>query len=229
MRMGWMLHPSRLLPLLIALPSASFAHQLDEYLQATLVEIEPTNIRIRINLTPGVEIADKVLSLLDGDGNGAITPSEIAQYGESLKRDLTVRLDGREVEVRFTHPKVLTMSELKSGDGILPMEYVLETGSLPAGAHRFGLENRHLPDISAYLFNAARPAVSSIQVTKQTRNQNQSRGEIEFSVEPAAKSSRVAARLASVAGLIVLFGWLWRMNRKRDTQTGASAGSGLIT
>src|SRR5258707_1157601 len=38
------------------------AHVLDEYLQSTLVAIEPGDIRLKINLTPGVEIADKVLA-----------------------------------------------------------------------------------------------------------------------------------------------------------------------
>src|SRR4051812_11720493 len=50
-----------LILLLLALPCAVFGHQLDEYIEATLVAIEPGDIRLQINLTPGVEIADQVL------------------------------------------------------------------------------------------------------------------------------------------------------------------------
>ena len=49
-----------------------------------------------------------------------------------------------------------------------------------AGAHRLTLENRHLPALSVYLFNAAQPQSSSIQITRQKRNEIQSAGEIEF-------------------------------------------------
>ncbi len=45
-----------LLLALVALPSTADAHRLDEYLQATLVDIEPGVLRLRINLTPGVDI-----------------------------------------------------------------------------------------------------------------------------------------------------------------------------
>src|SRR3954454_7570586 len=75
------------------------AHVLDEYLQATLVAIEPGDIRLSMNLTPGVEIADKVIKRLDQDRGGVVSSAEADSYIQLLKRDLTVRLDGREVEL----------------------------------------------------------------------------------------------------------------------------------
>src|SRR5438132_10628279 len=95
----------RCLPLLLALlvfPSAVFAHRLDEYLQATLVVIEPRAVRLQINLTPGVAIAEKVLAPIDRDGNGVISTNEATAYADLLKRDLIVRLDEREVELKLT-------------------------------------------------------------------------------------------------------------------------------
>jgi len=56
---------------LVALPSSALAHQLDEYLQATLVSIEPGEIRLQINLTPGVAVAEQVLALVDRDHGGS--------------------------------------------------------------------------------------------------------------------------------------------------------------
>ena len=46
---------------LLARPERAAAHQLDEYLQGTLVAIEPGEIRLQMNLTPGVAVAEKVL------------------------------------------------------------------------------------------------------------------------------------------------------------------------
>ena len=56
------------LPLLLALlafPSAVFAHRDDQYLQATLVAIEPSGVRLQINLTPGVAVAEQVIAEID--------------------------------------------------------------------------------------------------------------------------------------------------------------------
>src|SRR2546425_4619106 len=94
----------RRLPLLLALlvfPSAGLAHRLDEYLQATLVAIEPGEIRLQINLTPGVAVAEQVLGLIDRNHDCTISTNESAAYAELVKRDLVVRLDRRNVELKL--------------------------------------------------------------------------------------------------------------------------------
>jgi len=70
-----------------------FAHRLDEYLQATLVAIEPSGVRLQIHLTPGVAVAEQVLVLIDRNRDGTISPREAATYAEVLKHALTLRLD----------------------------------------------------------------------------------------------------------------------------------------
>jgi hypothetical protein len=175
------------LPLLLALlavPSAVFAHRDDQYLQATLVAIEPSGIRLQINLTPGVAVAEQVLAQIDRDRDGTISRSEAAAYAESLKRDLTLRVDGRQLELKLTASEFVPPEELRTGSGIIQMEFAAIFGSLATGSHRLTLENRHLTTMSVYLINAARPRVGSIQITKQKRNDNQSTGEIQFTFHP---------------------------------------------
>src|SRR5688572_27724608 len=86
----------------LAITSNTFAHRLDEYLQATLVMIEPSVIRLKINLTPGVAIADKVLSIIDRGRDGVISTNEAQVYGDLLKRSLAVRLDSRKLDLKLT-------------------------------------------------------------------------------------------------------------------------------
>ncbi len=169
-----------LLPGLVALPSAALAHRLDEYLQATLVSIEPGAIKLQINLTPGVDVAQHVLAVIDRDHDGAISTSEAAAYAESLKHDLTLRLDGRQVALKLTDSTFPAPSELWTGWGIIQLEFSAAIGPLASGEHRLSLNNRHLPRLSVYLFNAAQPKSASIQITGQKRNKDQSTGEIEF-------------------------------------------------
>ena len=173
-----------LLLALLALPSAVFAHRDDQYLQATLVAIEPSGVRLQINLTPGVAVAEQVIARIDHDRDGAISKNEAAAYAESLRRDLTLRMDGRKLELKLTASEFVSPEELRTGSGIIQVEFSVISERLAAGPHRLTLENRHLTGISVYLINAAQPRFAAVQITRQKRNENQSAGEIEFTFHP---------------------------------------------
>ena len=175
------------LPLLLALlafPSAVFAHRDDQYLQATLVAIEPSGVRLQINLTPGVAVAQQVLAQIDRDRDGAISKNEAAVYAKLLKGDLTLRIDGRKLELKLIGSAFVPPAELRTGAGTIQMEFSAISGPLETGGHRLALENRHLTTISVYLINAAQPRFATVQIIRQKRNQNQSAGEIEFVFHP---------------------------------------------
>src|SRR5581483_6185026 len=102
---GVVKQPPRFLPRLLALlivlifPRPLSAHRLDEYLQATLVTIDQAGFRFQIDLTPGVAVAGQVLSLIDLDHNGVISPNEATAYADLFARDLDARLDGHPVDL----------------------------------------------------------------------------------------------------------------------------------
>lgn len=177
-----------LLPLLalLAFSTVTSAHQLDEYLQATLVAIEPASIRLQINLTPGAAIAAQILPLLDPNHDGAISATEAAAYAALLKRDLSAQLDERRVDWKLIASRFPAPAELLDGWGIIQIEFSLVPGPLAAGAHRLVLRNHHLSGVSAYLINAAKPKFRAVQILAQKRNGTQSEGEIDFTIQPPA-------------------------------------------
>jgi hypothetical protein len=182
----------RCLPLLLALlglPSTVFAHRLDEYLQATLIAIEPGELRVQMNLTPGVSVADQVLALIDRDHDGVISTNEATAYAELLKRDLVVKQDGKKLELKIISSEVPPPSELRSGEGIIQIEFSAAQAPLAIGTHTLAFENQHQSKISVYLLNAALPKTAAVQITQQKRNKNQSSGEIEFSIRPETQNS----------------------------------------
>ena len=194
---------------------AAFAHRLDEYLQATIVAVEPGCVRVSIQLTPGVAVAEKVLALLDRDGDGVISDAEAAGYGARLKRDLTLRLDGREAEMKLVSLSAAGPAELRSGWGVVRAEFAAPTEPLTAGAHRISLENWHLPMDSAYLFNAARTKSHSVRITRQLRSENQGTGEIQFTVDEPARPPRAPQIAAgAVALLAAVFAPAWLTRKK---------------
>jgi len=219
--------PFHRLPLIIialaAFPPAAVGHVLDEYLQATLVSIEPDDVRLKINLTPGIEIAEKVLSQIDHNGDGAISSDESAAYAETLRRDLTVRLDGRDAQLKLTASNIPELAELRTGHGIIQMEFSVTPCSFSGGNHRLSFENRHFDSVGVYLFNAACPQSGSIRIARQNRNANQSNGEIEFAYTvPSALSLRATGFLASVG--VVVVGMLAAL-RGRKRQSANAPGS----
>jgi hypothetical protein len=189
---------------LLALPSQVLAHQLDEYLQATLVAIEPGEIRLQINLTPGVAVAEQVLGLIDRNRDGIISTNESAAYAKLVKRDLVVRLDRRDVELKLASAYFAGPEELRTGWGFIQMEYSVKPGPLAAGPHTLTLENRHLPSASLYLLNAAQPRAASVRITGQKRNENQSTGEITFDFHLPPNPSKTVGIAASLAALFVV-------------------------
>lgn len=172
-----------LLLALLVFPAVVSAHRLDEYLQATMVSIEPDAIRLQINLTPGVAVADQVLALIDRNHDGAISETEEVAYAESLKSDLVVKLDQRKIELHLDASSFPSPAELRSGEGIIRLDFSAPAGPFTAGSHGVTFENRHLPKRSVYLVNAALPRYGSVQIIRQERNDDQSVGEIEFSLE----------------------------------------------
>ena len=80
------------------------------------------------------------------------------------------------------------------------MEFSAISGPLAAGPHRLTLENRHLTTISVYLINAAQPRFTTVQITRQKRNENQSAGEIEFTFIRSAQRSLNPVRGLEVNG-----------------------------
>jgi hypothetical protein len=172
-----------LLCAVLTLPSAVFAHRLDEYLQATLVSIEPGGVRLQINLTPGVAVAEEVLAHVDADHDGVISKQEAAAYTEALRRDLSLRLDGRRLELQVATSNFPQPIELRSGLGILQVELRTPAYSLAAGTHKLSFENRHLALISAYLINAAQPKSAKVKIIRQNRNAIQTEETIEFAID----------------------------------------------
>jgi hypothetical protein len=148
------------------------------------VAIEPSGVRLQINFMPGVAVAEQVIAEIDHDRDGAISTNEAAAYAELLKRDLTLRMDGRNLEVKLTASEFVPPAELRTGAGTIQMELSAIVSPLAAGPHRLTFENRHLTAMSVYLINAAQPRFATVQITRQRRNKNQSAGEIEFTFNP---------------------------------------------
>ncbi len=60
----------------LAFAGIADAHALDEYVQALRVDVGSARLVVYLDFTPGTNIAAHVLPLIDGNGDGALSPTE---------------------------------------------------------------------------------------------------------------------------------------------------------
>jgi len=216
--------PARWL-LLLALPlfsSPLWAHRLDEYLQATLVAIEPDHVRLQLYLTPGVQVIEQLLPHLDTNGDNTISTGEAVTYADSVRRDLSVWLDGRALGLECGEPEFPPVADLHSGWGIIHLTFRTTPFRLTAGDHKLKLENHHLPAISVFLINATPPGPPGIAITRQIRNDEQSAGEIAFTFVPPGRYRDLTVGIFLALALVLPLLFANTRSRRKRTSTGHS-------
>jgi hypothetical protein len=172
---------------LLALPTLASAHILDEYEQATRIALAPDHVTLKLRLTPGVEIASQVFALIDTNKDGQVSAAEGRAYGQRWLSTATLKVDGRSPTLTLLRAEVPSLSEMKTGEAPIYLEFTAKVAAGTPGAHWLAYENRHQPKISTYLVNALRPADSAIVIKGQQRDRLQHGIRLDYTV--AARSA----------------------------------------
>ena len=170
---------------LVSLPA--WAHRLDEYLQATILSIEPGSVRATMRLVPGVAIASAVIATIDSDHDGVLSNEEQHRYAEGVLADLQLEADGRRLPLHLTSVVFPSVELMKQGNGEIELTFSAEF-PVPQGEHRLTFANHHRSDISVYLVNSLVPQAKDLLLEAQSRNQNQSFYQVTFTEAIGAPS-----------------------------------------
>ena len=151
----------------------AWAHRLDEYLQATILSIEPGSVQATIRLVPGVAVAPAVIASIDSDQNGVLSSEEQHRYAEAVLADLRIEEDGRRLPPHLMSATFPAAELMKQGTGEIELTF---SAALAAarGEHQLRFENHHQSGISVYLVNSLVPQNKGLSLGAQTRNQDQS-------------------------------------------------------
>jgi hypothetical protein len=170
--------------ILLALAAGSFAHRLDEYLQATILSVEKDRVQASMRLIPGVAVSSRVITSIDTDADGTFSEAEQQAYAQLVLRDLSITVDGKSVSPALVSQTFPSLDELKQGLGEIHIDF---TVALPPGGPQrtILLENHHQNAISAYLVNCLVPSDPTIRVLAQNRNETQSFYQLDYAQLPA--------------------------------------------
>jgi len=167
--------------LALSLIGAAEAHRLDEYLQATMIEVKPDGIDVEIHLTPGVAMLPVLMAVIDPDRDGRISPAEERAYVRRVAREVELRVDGVPAPLSFIESNFPALEAMREGLGTIAVK--LRTAR---NGHELRFENRHLPQVSAYLVNCLAAPSDGLVVSRQKRDEAQRSIEFEYSFSAGA-------------------------------------------
>ena len=177
--------------LALSLVRGAAAHRLDEYLQATLIGVTRDGIDVEIHLTPGVRMLPVLMAVIDQDRDGRISSEEERTYVGRVAREVELRVDGVPAPLWLIESNFPTLEAMREGLGTIGIK--LRT---VRSGHELRFENRHLPQVSAYLVNCLAAPLDGLVVRRQERDEAQRSIEIEYSFGAGAVPGPPAAWIA---------------------------------
>ena len=194
--------------MILLLPRITSAHRLDEYLEATLLSVEPDRVEASMRLVPGVAVSSAVIAGIDTNGDGVLSEAEQQAYAERVSRDVSLSVDSRPLVLHLVSANFPSLEEMKQGIGEIQLELAAK---LPRGAadRRLRFENHHQGAIAVYLVNCLVPHDKNIRITAQSRNQDQSVYQLDF-VQGDRGDGAAQLALWIPAGFLLLALLRWR-------------------
>ena len=166
----------------VAFQATAAAHVLDQYLQVAQIALAPDGARVELRLIPGAQVADRVLALIDTDGDGQISRAEEQAYARRVLQDIALEVDGRRAPLALTGVQFPSRREMNEGIGAIRLTLAAEAALGLAGEHQLSFRNDHLPELGVYLANALVPTTEAIKITGQQRDALQHGLQVDFRV-----------------------------------------------
>jgi hypothetical protein len=196
---------------------AAQAHRLDEWLQATIVHLEPGELSLDVRIAPGAALAMRSIAEIDADGDGRFSAAEQAAFAERIHREFDVSIDGRPWASRLRVSSFPEPAQIRDGTGDVMLQFSGPV-SPGVGAHRLRIASAHPREGAAYMINALQPQAETLRSLRQDRSADQSTYELDFTVASAASA---ASRPEAIAGnSAVATAWTFFLQGMRHILTG---------
>lgn len=198
-----------LILLLLFLASSANAHRLNEYLQATTILLGRNSVMLRVTLTPGSDIAQKILMDIDRNGDGIISGKEQQAYTVFFLQGLSVNIDDRPVLLHLLSWNFPTAEAIKKGMGDIQL-FLTAAMANSSSKHQLIFKNNGQGSTAIYLVNCLMPEDPNIRITTQSRNNDQSYYTLDFTtVNPprsiAADQKKLLAKTYNFAVIKTCF------------------------
>jgi hypothetical protein len=200
--------------LLLATPA--HAHWLDQYLQATTIDLSRNRVHLQLKLTPGVAVFPRILAAIDANADGVVSATEQRAYATRVLSDVSLTIDGRALSLQLTGVTFASIAQLRDGLGVIQIDVAAPVGP-GAAVRQLTFENRHQRAIAVYLVNSLVPRDSALRITSQQRNYEQSAYRMAYTDGVVVPDARLPAsgRWPAVLSVIPV-AWIASRYRRRQ-------------
>ncbi len=128
----------------IACPVHALAHPVDELVNVAYLFLQPGEIVLELDLTPGAQVAGTILSVLDADGDRAISDTEASNYAQVVLEQTSLTIDSAIGRWTLSEVAVPSLESLEFGHGTIR---IVASANRPeeAGEHALSFENLYRP------------------------------------------------------------------------------------
>jgi hypothetical protein len=171
-------------------------------------------VQLELDLTPGIALAEAIISDIDRNRDGALSADEQRTYGDAVVNALTLQIDGTPLRAQLAATSFPDLEAVRRGEGTIRLQSTAALPRLSTGSHQLLYRNGHHPDGSVYLANALVPASRKVAVTAQRRDGGQTELTIDYELRAAPGMPPAAWLLGSLAAAATL--WLIAVRRSRS-------------
>jgi hypothetical protein len=181
------------------------AHRYDEFLQAARIGVEADHVRVDMNLTPGMAVADAVVGEIDVNRDGVLSPGEQHSYAELVLDRITLLVDDSlPVRLALAESRFPDPAAMRSGDAAIALTLKADMPRLGDGSHRLRFRNDHATANGVYLANALVPDTARVAVTGQRRDVDQRELTIDFTLREATLSADGWSWIGCAGALLIV-------------------------
>ena len=159
--------------LLLALAAPLHAHRVEGLLQNSLVEVLPSQVGVEVTLVPGIDIAPKIVALLDADGDGVFSESESAAWSARFMAAQSVTVDGQSLPLKLEGIRASPLAEMNSGHAEIIVHFTADIAALVRGPRTIVCANRYEPIPCSYQTNGLVPKTPGVRLNLCGRDERQ--------------------------------------------------------
>lgn len=217
----------REVPVAIGLSLAALAvipasgHVLDQFVEASRLELACDRVVVELDLTPGIELAPAVFVGINSNRDGKISEAEGRSHAAQVLADLVLEVDGQRLDLELASATYPTFEAMRAGTGTIRLRAVASTHT-SVGAHRLHYQNNHRADVGIYLVNALVPATNDIALGTPHRDSRQQSFDLDY-VQKATSSAEQWSSVWWLPVIGVLVGWAASVSVRRGRRRGPVA------
>ena len=157
----------------LVLATTLHAHRVEGLLQASLVEILPSQVGVEVTLAPGIDVAPKIFALLDTNGDGGFSEIESVVWSELFMARQSVTVDGQSLPLNLKSIRTTPLAEMTNGHAEIVVYFTADLGRLARGPRTIVCANRYEPISCSFQSNGLVPRAPGVRISSHRRDDRQ--------------------------------------------------------